>query len=153
MATSEARAGGGVVDVAEFIDGLDRQVRGRIFAQIDLTKIAHLCFVFNPPAFVAFQSTLEVVKESDLLVHVVDSAASDPSEQIDAVRAVLAEIGAHRVPELLAFNKPSGLSSQGGRAQVNTLDELLWAFAKPGTASPLASSYNFSEIARSTRSG
>jgi GTP-binding protein HflX len=53
----------------------------------------------------AFQSTLEVVKESDLLVHVVDSAAPDPGEQINAVRTVLAEIGAERVPELLAFNK------------------------------------------------
>jgi GTP-binding protein HflX len=53
----------------------------------------------------AFQSTLEVVKESDLLVHVVDSAAADPGEQIGAVRTVLAEIGADRVPELLAFNK------------------------------------------------
>ena len=53
----------------------------------------------------AFQSTLEVVKESDLLVHVVDSAASDPRGQIGAVRTVLAEIGADRVPELLAFNK------------------------------------------------
>jgi GTP-binding protein HflX len=53
----------------------------------------------------AFRSTLEVVKESDLLVHVVDSSASHPEGQIDAVRAVLAEIGADRVPELLAFNK------------------------------------------------
>ena len=53
----------------------------------------------------AFQSTLEVVKESDLLVHVVDGAAPDPGEQIEAVRTVLAEIGADRVPELLAFNK------------------------------------------------
>ena len=53
----------------------------------------------------AFQSTLEVVKESDLLVHVVDSAAPDPNEQINAVRTVLGEIGADRVPELLAFNK------------------------------------------------
>jgi len=53
----------------------------------------------------AFRSTLEVVKESDLLVHMVDSAADDPEEQIEAVRAVLAEIGADRVPELLAFNK------------------------------------------------
>ena len=50
----------------------------------------------------AFQSTLEVVKESDLLVH---SAAPDPNEQINAVRTVLAEIGAEPVPELLAFNK------------------------------------------------
>ncbi|MDP1988985.1 RluA family pseudouridine synthase [Phenylobacterium sp.] len=38
--------------------------------------------------------------------------------------------------ELLALNKPSGLSSQGGRGQVHTLDELLFAFAKPGKARP-----------------
>ena len=39
-------------------------------------------------------------------------------------------------PDILALNKPSGLSSQGGRGQANTLDELLWAFAKPGKARP-----------------
>jgi tRNA pseudouridine32 synthase/23S rRNA pseudouridine746 synthase len=38
--------------------------------------------------------------------------------------------------DILALAKPPGLSSQGGRAQVNTLDELLWAFAKPGKARP-----------------
>jgi GTP-binding protein HflX len=53
----------------------------------------------------AFRSTLEVVKESDLLVHLVDSAAPDPEDQIDSVRSVLREIGAGDVPELLAFNK------------------------------------------------
>ena len=31
---------------------------------------------------------------------------------------------------ILALNKPSGLSSQGGRGQVNTLDEMLAVFAK-----------------------
>ena len=53
----------------------------------------------------AFKSTLEVVRESDLLVHVVDSAAPDPQGQIDAVRTVLDELDADRVPELLVFNK------------------------------------------------
>jgi GTP-binding protein HflX len=53
----------------------------------------------------AFRSTLEVVTESDLLVHVVDSASAEPEAQIEAVRTVLAEIGADHVPELLAFNK------------------------------------------------
>jgi GTP-binding protein HflX len=53
----------------------------------------------------SFRSTLEVVGESDLLVHVVDSAAPDPEAEIQAVRAVLGEIGADQVPELLAFNK------------------------------------------------
>lgn len=38
--------------------------------------------------------------------------------------------------EILALNKPAGLSSQRGRGQVHTLDELLWAFARPGKARP-----------------
>jgi GTPase len=53
----------------------------------------------------AFKSTLETVAEADLLVHVVDASAADPQAQIDAVRTVLAEIDAQRVPELLVFNK------------------------------------------------
>ncbi|MGH9062742.1 MAG: GTPase HflX, partial [Acidimicrobiales bacterium] len=53
----------------------------------------------------AFRSTLEVVSESDLLIHMVDAAAPDAEGQIEAVRTVLAEIGASDVPELLAFNK------------------------------------------------
>jgi GTP-binding protein HflX len=53
----------------------------------------------------AFRSTLEVVAESDLLVHVVNADAPDPEAEVDAVRAVLAEIGAAAVPELMAFNK------------------------------------------------
>ncbi|MGH9122934.1 MAG: HflX GTPase family protein, partial [Acidimicrobiales bacterium] len=53
----------------------------------------------------AFRSTLEVVRESDLLIHVVDSSAPDPEAQIDAVRGVLADIGADQVPELMVFNK------------------------------------------------
>ena len=53
----------------------------------------------------AFRSTLEVVNEADLLVHLVDSSAPEPEGQIDAVRAVLAEIGAADIPEVLVFNK------------------------------------------------
>jgi GTP-binding protein HflX len=53
----------------------------------------------------AFKSTLEVAGDADLLVHVVDSSAVEPEDQIDAVRAVLGDIGAGDVPELLAFNK------------------------------------------------
>ncbi|MFN2608517.1 MAG: GTPase HflX [Acidimicrobiales bacterium] len=52
----------------------------------------------------AFRSTLEEVAEADLLLHVVDAAA-DAEAQIDAVRTVLAELGADEVPELLVFNK------------------------------------------------
>ena len=53
----------------------------------------------------AFKSTLEVVVDADLLVHVVDGSASDPEEQIRAVDRVLAEIGAAAVPQMLVVNK------------------------------------------------
>lgn len=53
----------------------------------------------------AFKTTLDVVRDADLLVHVVDGSGPDPEGSIDAVRDVLAEIGAGEVPELLVFNK------------------------------------------------
>lgn len=53
----------------------------------------------------AFKSTLEVATDADYLIHVVDASVDDPQGQIDAVREVLTEIDADRVPELLVFNK------------------------------------------------
>ena len=53
----------------------------------------------------AFKGTLEVAATADLLVHVVDASAADPEGQIAAVREVLAEIDADRVPEFLVVNK------------------------------------------------
>jgi GTPase len=65
----------------------------------------------------AFRSTLDLVIDADLLVHVVDASAPDPDEQIEAVRTVLREIGAAARPELIAFNK-SDLAADGGAAQL-----------------------------------
>ncbi len=53
----------------------------------------------------AFRSTLEEVADSDLILHVVDGSHPDPEGQITAVREVLAEIGADKVPELIVINK------------------------------------------------
>ena len=57
----------------------------------------------------AFQSTLEVVIEADLLVHVVDGSDVNPLAQITAVREVLHEVAATHdttlVRELLVVNK------------------------------------------------
>ena len=53
----------------------------------------------------AFRSTLEEVADSDLILHVVDGSHPDPEGQIAAVREVLAEIGADKVPEIIVINK------------------------------------------------
>jgi GTP-binding protein HflX len=64
----------------------------------------------------AFRSTLEVVGESDLIVHVVDGSAPDFEGQVDAVRTVLSEIGADGLPELLVVNKSDAIVAHGGEA-------------------------------------
>jgi RluA family pseudouridine synthase len=43
----------------------------------------------------------------------------------------------HEDADVLALNKPAGLSSQGGRIQAHTLDDLLHAFAKPSGRRPV----------------
>jgi GTP-binding protein HflX len=53
----------------------------------------------------AFRSTLEVVLEADLVVHVVDGAGPDPEGCIAAVRDVVGQIGGGGVEELMVFNK------------------------------------------------
>ena len=53
----------------------------------------------------AFRSTLEVVAESDFLIHVQDGSAIDQQVHINAVRAVINEIEATGIKELLVINK------------------------------------------------
>lgn len=53
----------------------------------------------------AFHATLEETANADLLLHVVDAASPDREEQIAVVNAVLAEIGAGDVPQLMVWNK------------------------------------------------
>ncbi|TDK26010.1 GTPase HflX [Luteimonas aestuarii] len=53
----------------------------------------------------AFRSTLSEAREADLLLHVIDAADPLRSERIAQVDAVLAEIGAGDIPQVLVFNK------------------------------------------------
>ena len=53
----------------------------------------------------AFRATLEEVSQADLILHVVDAAAPLRGELMTEVNAVLAEIGADKIPQLLVYNK------------------------------------------------
>ena len=53
----------------------------------------------------AFRATLEETAQADLLLHVVDAANPQRDEQVDAVNAVLEEIGAGDVPQVMVWNK------------------------------------------------
>ena len=100
--------------------GSEVHVEDRLFATLDATtrRLAlpggETVFATDTVGFVrklphqlvtAFKTTLDVVRDADLLVHVVDGSGPDPEGSMDAVREVLEEIGASSVPELLVFNK------------------------------------------------
>ncbi len=53
----------------------------------------------------AFRATLEEVKQAELLLHVVDACAADRDIHMSEVDAVLAEIDASEVPQLIVYNK------------------------------------------------
>jgi GTP-binding protein HflX len=61
----------------------------------------------------AFRATLEEVTQASLILHVVDAAASEKQERMEEVNAVLAEIGAEDVPQLLVWNKSDILGATG----------------------------------------
>jgi GTP-binding protein HflX len=60
----------------------------------------------------AFQSTLTEARAATLLLHVVDASNPRREEQIEHVNAVLAEIGAEHIPQLLVYNKIDRLASE-----------------------------------------
>jgi GTP-binding protein HflX len=77
-------------------------------------------FIQNLPTTLieSFKSTLTVVKEANLLIHVVDAASAMPEMHINTVQEILDQIEAN-VPELLVFNKIDRID----RASLNFLME------------------------------
>ena len=53
----------------------------------------------------SFKSTLDEVREADILLHVVDISHPNFEEQIDVVNRTLQEIGAQLIPTYVVFNK------------------------------------------------
>ncbi len=136
-------------------------VRDLLFATLDPTmrryRLAHgedvvlsdtVGFISNLPhgLIKAFHSTLEEVRGSSLLLHVVDASDADFRDRIADVNEVLREIGADDIPAIEVFNKidatdrPAGsrsddpdgiprvyLSARSGEG-IDRLDEVLSAF-------------------------
>lgn len=64
----------------------------------------------------SFKSTLDEVREADLLLHVVDAAHPFHENQIEVVSKTLQEIGAGDIPTILVMNKSDLLSDKGQEA-------------------------------------
>lgn len=72
----------------------------------------------------SFKSTLEEVREADLLLHVVDISHPNFEEQIQVVNHTLVEIGAGDKEVILVMNKSDAFFNNDEQKQVTNPDEL-----------------------------
>jgi GTPase len=114
-----------VVDAGVFAEN-------RLFATLDSTVRRHeignkVLLLSDTVGFIrklphnlveSFKSTLDEIREADLLLHVVDAASPYASEYIQVVHQTLKEIGAEDKPEILVLNKIDLISEE---SQFNAL--------------------------------
>lgn len=86
---------------------LDTTVRKVVFDNLPFLLSDTVGFIRKLPTELieSFKSTLDEVREADLLVHVVDISHPQFEEQIDVVKQTLQDIGAGDKPVYLVFNK------------------------------------------------
>jgi len=86
---------------------LDTTVRKMVIDNLPFLLADTVGFIRKLPTDLidSFKSTLDEVREADLLVHVVDISHPDFEEQIAVVENTLKELGCAEKPSLLVFNK------------------------------------------------
>ncbi len=86
---------------------LDTTVRKVVIENVPFLLSDTVGFIRKLPTQLieAFKSTLDEVREADILVHVVDISAPDFEEQMEIVEKTLKDIGANNKPIYVIFNK------------------------------------------------
>ena len=86
---------------------LDTTVRKVVIENVPFLLSDTVGFIRKLPTQLieAFKSTLDEVREADILVHVVDISHPDFEEQMQVVERTLQDIGAHNKPVYVVFNK------------------------------------------------
>lgn len=86
---------------------LDTTVRKIVIENLPLLLSDTVGFIRKLPHSLieSFKSTLDEVREADILLHIADVSHSDFEEQVHTVNRTLTEIGAADKPTILVFNK------------------------------------------------
>lgn len=100
-------SGSGVLAENKLFATVDSTVRKVVFGNIPFLLSDTVGFIRKLPHHLieSFKSTLDEVREADLLLHVVDLAHPFHDNQIEVVSKTLQEIGAGNIPTVLVLNK------------------------------------------------
>lgn len=115
------------------LSGADIDARDQLFATLDPTTRQvdlpnrQACLMTDTVGFIrklphhlveSFKATLEEVVEADLLLHVIDCSHPHVEQQVDAVNAVLHDLGTDEKPVLCVLNK---IDNAGGASMARRL--------------------------------
>lgn len=100
----------------------------------------------------AFRTTLEELREADLLIHVVDASAADVDVQISAVVDILQELNLATLPRTLVFNKCDRLPPHEAELLSRRYQAIAVSAFQPATLEPLLNHLE-RELARAVPSG
>jgi GTP-binding protein HflX len=86
---------------------LDTTVRKVVVENLPFLLSDTVGFIRKLPTHLveSFKSTLDEVREADILIHVVDISHPNYEEQIEVVESTLRELGGGDIPTMLVFNK------------------------------------------------
>jgi GTP-binding protein HflX len=107
-------SGSGVLAENKLFATVDSTVRKVVFGNIPFLLSDTVGFIRKLPHHLieSFKSTLDEVREADMLLHVVDVAHPFHDNQIEVVNKTLSEIGAGNIPTILVLNKVDALKAK-----------------------------------------
>ena len=124
---------------------LDTTVRKVVVENLPFLLSDTVGFIRKLPTHLveSFKSTLDEVREADILIHVVDISHPNYEEQIEVVESTLRELGGGDIPTILVFNKTDAFTyikkdlddlTPSGRKNMS-LDEHIrdWTRSHPGS--------------------
>jgi GTP-binding protein HflX len=91
--------------VFETLDTTSRRLRFPEDREVIITDTVGFIRELPQELLGAFRTTLEELRQADLLVHVVDAGAADVDIQISAVVKILQDLSLDTLPRTLVFNK------------------------------------------------
>ena len=131
-----ALCGAEVLEMDQLFATLDSTTRKLVLPEgREITLTDTVGFIQKLPTMLveSFKSTLDEIREADIILQVVDASYENYERQIDAVNEVLEQIGAQSIVRQLCFNKIDLLSTEELEALKVRNSQALFVSAQKGT--------------------
>ena len=123
--------------VFETLDTTSRRLRFPQDQEVIITDTVGFIRDLPKDLIGAFRTTLEELREADLLLHVVDASAADLDVQIVAVDTILQDLNLHQIPQVLVFNKCDRIPAEHADSLCRRYQAIGISAVQPETLHPL----------------